>query len=149
MPKMTQRLKAGCRGRPTKVLVLLACFACGLLVAAGCRRVEMTPPVTYPSVVTSRAGLAFFVRSLRIPGTLQELRLKQGGTLTWVPLKQVSAVRFVKPGRDNYRPAIIFLTDGGRLEGEVFVDFLIEGATDMGYWNMSMLEVERLEMGTH
>jgi len=79
---------------------------------------------------------------------LQELRLKEGGTLTWVPLKQVSAVRFTQPSRDNYRPAIIFLTGAERLQGDVFVDFLIEGTTDMGYWNMSMRDVESLKMGT-
>jgi hypothetical protein len=32
-----------------KVLALLVGFACCLLVATGCRRVQMEPPVTYPS----------------------------------------------------------------------------------------------------
>jgi hypothetical protein len=98
--------------------------------------------------VTTRTGLAYHVRGLRIPGTMQELKLKEGGTLVWVPLKQVSAVRFTQPACNNYRPAIIFLTGAERLQGEVFVDFLIEGTTDMGYWNVSMSDVEGLEMGT-
>jgi hypothetical protein len=104
--------------------------------------------VTFPSVVTTRAGLTYYVRGLRLPGIMQELKLKEGDTLTWVPLKQVSVVRFTEQVRYNYRPAIIYLTSGGRLEGDVFVDFLIEGTTDMGYWNMSMRDVESLEMGT-
>jgi hypothetical protein len=124
-----------------KSLALLVGLACCLLVGTGCHRVQMEPPVTYPSVVTTRAGLAFHVRGLRIPGTMQELRLKEGGTLTWVPLKQVSAVRFTKAGGDNYRPAIIYLTGAERLQGDVFVGFLIEGTTDMGYWNMSRRDV--------
>ena len=127
---------------------LLAGFICCLLISSGCHKWQPPPPVTFPSVVTTRDGLAFYVKGLRIPGTLQELRLKEGGTLTWVPLKEVSAVRFTAPARGNYRPAIIFLTSIGRLRGDLFVDFLIEGTTDMGYWNMSMSEVERLEMGT-
>ena len=93
MVKMTQQMKVSLKRRPQKILALLIGFVCCLLAAAGCHRVQMEPPVTYPSVVTTRAGLAFHVRGLGIPGTMQELRLKEGGTLTWVPLKQVSAVR--------------------------------------------------------
>ena len=148
MPEVSPKMEACPRRGRKKVLALLVSLACCLLVCTGCRKWQPQPPVTYPSVVTSREGLAFYVRHLRIPGTLQELRLKEGGTLTWVPLKQVSAVRFTKPACDNYRPAIIYLTGAERLQGEVFVDFLIEGATDMGYWNMSMQNVESLEMGT-
>jgi hypothetical protein len=149
MAKKTRQMKVCLNSGWKKVLVLGAGLACCLMVASGCRKVQTAvPPVTYPSVVTTRAGLAFYVRGLRIPGTLQELKLKEGGTLTWVPFKQISAVRFTKPAYNNYRPAIIFLTNAGRLQGEVFVDFLIEGTTDMGYWNMSMQDVESLEMGT-
>ena len=134
--------------RREKVLGLLFGLVCSLLVLTGCRKLQTVPPVTYPSVVTTREGVAFYVKGLRIPGTMQELRLKEGGTLIWVPLRQVSVVRYTKPVSDTYRPAIIFLTSGGRLQGDVFVDFLIEGTTDMGYWNMSMRDVESLEMGT-
>ena len=148
MPKMTQQMQVLPKRGLIKVLALLVGLACCLLLASGCRRVQMEPPVTYPSVVTTRAGLAFHVRGLQIPGTMQELKLKEGGTLTWVPLKQISAVRFTQPACNNYRPAIIFLTGAERLQGDVFVDFLIEGTTDMGYWNVSMRDVESLEMGT-
>jgi hypothetical protein len=141
-------MEAGPKQRRKKVLALLVGFACCLLVCTGCHRVQMEPPVTYPSVVTTREGLALHVRGLRIPGTLQELKLKEGGTLTWAPLKQVSAVRFTKPACDNYRTAIIFLTGAERLQGDVFADFLLEGTTDMGYWKTSMRNVESLEMGT-
>jgi hypothetical protein len=148
MPEVSPKMHAcPTRGRK-KFLALLVGLACCLLVASGCHKVQMQPPVTYPSVVTTRAGVAFYVRGLRIPGTMQELKLKEGDTLTWVPLKQISAVRFTQPACNNYRPAIIFLTGAERLQGDVFVDFLIEGTTDIGYWNMSMRDVESLEMGT-
>jgi hypothetical protein len=149
MPEVGPMMHACLKRKRGIIPALLVGLACCLLAATGCRRVQMEPPaVTYPSVVTTRAGLAFHVRGLRIPGTMQELKLKEGGTLVWVPLKQVSAVRFTQPACNNYRPAIIFLTGAERLQGEVFVDFLIEGTTDMGYWNMSMSDVESLEMGT-
>ncbi len=136
--------------RWAKVAALLVAFACGFLVWTGCARWRMpaSTPVTFPSVVTSQGGTAFSVTGLRIPGTMQELRFKQGNGLTWVPLKQVSVVRFTGPACGSYRPAILFLTGGDRLRGDLFVDFLIEGTTDQGYWNISMREVQSLEMGT-
>jgi hypothetical protein len=148
MPEVSPKMQACPKRGRKKILALLVGFACCLLVTTGCRRVQMEPPVTYPSVVTTRAGLAYYVRGLRIPGTMQELKLKKGGTLTWVPLKQISAVRFTESACNNYRPAMIFLTGAERLQGDVFVDFLIEGTTDIGYWNVSMSDVESLEMGT-
>ena len=86
------------------------------------------------------------MKGLRIPGTRQELRLRQSGTLTWVPLEQVSAVRFTGPVHDTYRQADIILTGGERLQGEVYVNFLIEGTTDLGYWNMPMGKVASLNL---
>jgi hypothetical protein len=148
MPKMTQQIRDFPKPGRNKILTLLVGFTYCLLLSAGCHKLQMVPPVTFPSVVTTRAGLAYYVRGLRLPGTMQELKLKEGDTLTWVPLKQVSVVRFTKQVRNNYRPAIIYLTSAGHLQGDVFVDFLIEGTTDMGYWNMSMRDVESLEMGT-
>lgn len=148
-------MKACPNHRRKKVLAPLAVFACCLLAWSGCgrQRLSTLPPVTFPSVVTTQNGTAFYVKGLRIPGTFQELRLKQGDSLTWVPLQQVSVVRFSSPAcdgyrPDGYRPALLFLTNGERLRGEVFTDFLIEGATDAGYWNMSLREVRSLEMGT-
>ena len=97
-------------------------------------------------MVVTQDGMAFYVKGLRIPGTRQELRLREGGTLTWVPLEQVSAVRFSGPIQDTYRQAVITLTGGERLKGEVYVNFLIEGTTDLGYWNMPMSKVASLNL---
>jgi hypothetical protein len=132
-----------------RVLALLAGLVGCLLAGPGCNPYKPKPPPTEanPSVVVTRDGIAFYVKGVRIPGTRQEVRLKLGDTLTWVPLEQVAVIRFTGPIRDTYRLAIIYLTDGSRLQGDVFVDFLIEGTTDLGYWNMPMRKVESLEMG--
>ena len=126
---------------------MLAVFAGCLLVLCACNPTVKapTPPVS-PSMVITRDGMAFYVKGLRIPGTRQELRLKANETLTWVPLEQVSAVVFSGPIRDTYRQAVITLTGGERLKGEVSVNSLIEGTTDLGYWNMPMGKVERLNL---
>jgi hypothetical protein len=120
--------------------VLLAVSACNP------QALKPPPPPVSPSMVVTQAGMAFYVKGLRIPGTRQELRLKEGGTLTWIPLEQVSAVRFSGPIQDTYRQAVITLTGGERLQGEVYVNFLIEGTTDLGYWNIPMRKVESLNL---
>jgi hypothetical protein len=97
-------------------------------------------------MVITQDGVAYYVKGLRIPGTRQELRLKANETLTWVPLEQVLAVVFSGPIKDTYRQAVITLTGGERLRGEVFVNFLIEGVTDLGYWNMPMSKVASLNL---
>ena len=131
-----------------RVLALLAVFAGGLLAVSACNPQALKPPPreVSPSMVVTQDGMAFYVKGLRIPGTRQELRLKEGGTLTWIPLEQVSAVRFSGPIQDSYRQAVIILTGGERLQGEVYVNFLIEGATDLGYWNMPMRKVASLNL---
>ena len=146
---MNQKMVTDSKSRRGKTVAWLAALVGCLLLWTGCMPPEpqTQPPVTYPSVVVTRAGVAFYVNGLRIPGTRQDLRLKEGDSITWVPLEQVSVVRFYGPIHDNYRTAIIFLTGGERLQGDVFVDFLIEGTTDMGYWNMSIRQVESLELG--
>ena len=137
------RIVAGLRA-----LALLAVAAGCLLALCACNpeAKKGPPPEVSPSVVVTQDGTAFYVKGLRIPGTRQELRLRQSGTLTWVPLEQVSAVRFAGPVRETYRQADIILTGGERLQGEVFVNFLIEGATDLGYWNMPLSKVDRLNL---
>ena len=127
---------------------LLAVVASCLLALSACNPQAMQPPPlpVSPSMVVTQDGMAYYVKGVRIPGTRQELRLKQSGTLTWVPLEQVSAVRFSGPVRDTYRQAVITLTGGERLQGEVFVNFLIEGTTDLGYWNMPMGKVASLNL---
>jgi len=131
-----------------RALAVLAVFAGCLLALSACnpQAKKLPPPAVSPSMVVTKDGTAFFVKKLRIPGTRQELRLREGGTLTWVPLEQVSAVRFTGPVQDTYRQAVITLTGGERLQGEVYVNFLLEGATDLGYWNMPMSKVERLNL---
>jgi hypothetical protein len=137
------RILAGLRA-----LARLAVVAGCLLAISACNPQALKPPPlpVSPSMVVTKGGIAFFVRGLRIPGTRQELRLRDSGTLTWIPLEQVLAVRFSGPIKDTYRQAVITLTGGERLQGEVFVDFLIEGTTDLGYWNMSMTKVESLNL---
>jgi hypothetical protein len=137
------RILAGLRA-----LTLLAVVAGCLMALSACNPEvkKGPPPVVSPSVVVTQDGMAFYVKGLRIPGTRQELRLRESGTLTWVPLEQVSAVTFSGPIQDTYRQAVITLTGGERLKGEVDVNFLIEGTTDLGYWNMPMSKVERLTL---
>lgn len=126
---------------------MLAVFAGCLLVLSACNpTVKLPPRPVSPSMVITQDGVAFYVKELRIPGTRQELRLKANNTLTWVPLEQVSAVVFSGPIQDTYRHAVITLTGGERLQGEVFVNFLLEGMTDLGYWNMPMSKVASLNL---
>jgi hypothetical protein len=131
-----------------RTLARLAVFAGCLLAVCACnpQALKTPPPPVSPSMVVTQDGMAFYVKGLRIPGTRQELRLREGGTLTWVPLEQVSQVRFSGPLRDTYRQAVIILTGGEKLQGEVYVNFLIEGTTDLGYWNMPMRKVESLNL---
>ena len=130
-----------------RALVRLVVLAGCLLPLSACNpQIKRPPPEVQPSVVVTQDGTAFYVKQVRIPGTRQELRLKASGTLTWVPLEQVYAVRFTGPVRETYRQAVITLTGGEQLQGEVYVNFLIEGTTDLGYWNMHMSKVERLNL---
>lgn len=92
--------------------------------------------------------MAFFVRGLRMAGTFQDWRLKQGNSMIWLPFDQVEGLRFTGPVQGDYRPAQIFISGGDQIRGQLFVDFLIEGTTDVGYWNMPMSQVERLSIGT-
>jgi hypothetical protein len=137
------RILGGVRARAW-LAVVAGCFLA--LAACNPHAKKGPPPEITPSVVVTRDNMVFYVKKLRIPGTRQELRLKEGNTLTWLPLEQVSAVRFTGPVRDSYRQADIILTGGERIQGEVFVDFLIEGATDLGYWNMHLSKVDRLNL---
>jgi hypothetical protein len=140
-------MKACRRFDGIRALALLVGMVGGLLALSACNpAVKPPPPPVTPSMVITQDGVAFYVKGLRIPGTRQELRLKENDTLTWVPLEQVSAVVFSGPIQDTYRQAVITLTGGERLRGEVFVNFLIEGTTDLGYWNMPMSKVASLNL---
>jgi hypothetical protein len=137
------RILAGLRA-----LVWLAVVAGYLVALCACnpQANKLPPPPVSPSMVITQEGMAYYVKGVRIPGTRQELRLRQSGTLTWIPLEQVLAVQFSGPVQDTYRQAVITLTGGERLQGEVFVNFLIEGTTDLGYWNIPMTKVASLNL---
>jgi hypothetical protein len=141
-------MKAGRIQAVLSALALLAVVAGGLLALQACnpQANKLPPQPVSPSMVVTQDGMAYYVKALRIPGTRQELRLKEGETLTWVPLEQVMAVQFSGPVHDTYRQAVITLTGGERLKAEVYVNFLIEGATDLGYWNMPMSKVASLNL---
>lgn len=127
---------------------LVVCLGLGLLMPACAPRAKTPPPATWPSEVTSRDGMTFYVTGLRIPGTSQEIKLRKGGSDIWLPLDQLVGIRFYGPVKDSYRQAQIVLTGGDIMKGDLFVDFLIEGTTPLGYWNIPMSKVERLEVGT-
>jgi|WetSurSiteA1Bulk_404760.scaffolds.fasta_scaffold45157_2 hypothetical protein len=117
-----------------------------LLVLAACAAPPPKPPPLppNPSLVVSQDGMAYYVRNLRLPGTFQKFKLRQGDTQTWLPFTIIAKIRFFGVEQEGYRPAEIILTSGEKVEGEVFVRQLIEGTTDLGYWNISMTKVERL-----
>ena len=127
----------------------LAFWGVVLLAVAACAPLPPTKPtvIRTPSKVISEAGLEFFVYELKFPGTKQEFKMRQGGGLIWLPLSIVSFVRFSGPEEDNYRQAEVVLTSGERVQGELYVGQLIEGTTDVGYWNLSLKNVRNLAMG--
>jgi hypothetical protein len=116
----------------------------------GCtKEIVMPAPEIWPSRVTTSEGMRYEVWNLRLPGTKQDLKLKAAGTTTWIPLFDVANIRFTGPILEQYRPARVFLLRGGRLEGELFVDHIIEGTSDQGYWNMPMAQIEAIDMGSN
>jgi len=133
----------------TKLTALLGlALAAALLSASSCGPPPPPPPPPkIPSVVISEAGLQFYVYSLKLPGTSQELKLKTGGATTWLPLSLLQVVTFSGPEEDRFRPADIVLISGEKLQGSLFVDQIIEGNTDAGYWNMSLQKVRQLGLG--
>ncbi len=131
----------------TALLSLL--LATALLTAPSCGPPKATPPppIKTPSKVITESGVEFYVWRLKLPGSSQELRLKQAGSTTWVPLSIISYITFTAPEADRYKPAIIVLTSGERVQGDLFVDHLIEGITDVGYWNIPFKDVRQMSLG--
>jgi hypothetical protein len=130
----------------TALLSLL--FAAALLSASSCGPPPPpSPPLKVPSIVTSEGGIEFSVYGLKLPGTSQELKLKQALATTWVPLSIIRVITFTGPEADRFRPALISLTSGERFCGELFADQLIEGTTDVGYWNMPLAQIRQIGMG--
>jgi hypothetical protein len=74
--------------------------------------------------------------------------VKVGDAKQWLPLNLIQTVSFSGALKERYRPAEIMLISGEKFKGEVFVGTLVEGVTDLGYWNMPFERVERLDLGT-
>jgi hypothetical protein len=129
-------------------ITLLYVLAVALLLA-GCMPEKASAPPSFqnPSKVITQDGMEYFVYRLKLAGTFQELKLKEKDTLTWVPLSVLGVVQFYGPEMDGYRNAEIVLNSGERLHGELYVLPIIEGTTDIGYWNMSLRRVKTLGMG--
>jgi hypothetical protein len=119
-----------------------------LLAVAACAPLPPPPPpIKTPSKVISENGAEFFVYSLKFPGTTQEFKMRVMGSLIWLPLSSVRVIRLWGPEQDNYRQAELVLISGEKFQGEVYVGQLIEGTTDVGYWNMPFKDVRILGMG--
>jgi hypothetical protein len=125
-------------------------LAVALLAAAACssKAPPPPPPLSTPSKVITTEGVEYYVWGLRLTGTRQELLVRQGGAQVWLPLSIIQYLRFSGPERERYCPAEIVLTSGEKLRGEVFVGHLLQGTTDVGYWNMPLAKVKHLGMGT-
>lgn len=134
---------------PAKLRALFSLIlAAALLTASSCGPLPPpTPTIKTPSKVITEAGVEFYVWRLKLPGSSQELKLKQTGATTWVPLSVIGVITFTGPETDRYRPADIWLISGERLQGELFVDLIIEGTTDLGYWNMPLAKVRQIGLG--
>jgi hypothetical protein len=126
------------------------CWVLALWLVAACapQTTPSKPPNLYPSRVITQDGMAFMVQRLRIPGTRQEISLRFGDSRQWMALDLLRSVRFTGPIKGGYRQADIILSSGERIQAEVFVNTVVEGSTDLGYWNMSLSRVESLDLGS-
>lgn len=122
-----------------------------LLASLACRRPkEPLPPVPIPSMVITTGGVAYYVHGLRIPGNLQEFEVKKGEATTWIPLDIIRNVRFTGIPLEGYRPVKLFLLQGEQVEGLMRTDMiLLEGETEIGYWNMPLDKISIIDWGTH
>ena len=121
----------------------LACFL------GACAEVKVAPPPqTWPSIVTSEEQVQYYVSGLRVPGTRQEIRTRKGEANLWIPLSQISGIRFTTPVFEDYRAAEIVLVNGETLRVEVEANQILEGKTEAGYWNMPLSKMYSLELGT-
>ena len=122
-----------------------------LLATLACRhRYEPLPPVPIPSMVITTGGVAYYVYDLKIPGSLQEFEVKKGGATTWIPLDIIRNVRFTGIPLEGYRPVKLFLLEGEMVEGLMHTDMiLLEGRSEIGYWNMPLDKISIIDWGTH
>lgn len=137
---------SGYRGKLSTFFSLL--LGALLLTAGTCNPPpKASLPNRTPSKVITEEGYQFYVYGLKLPGSIQEVRLKKDETLTWLPLSIVQVITFTGPEAKRFRPADIILLGGERLQGELFVGQIIEGTTDLGYWNTQMGNVRQIGMG--
>lgn len=132
-----------------KLTALLSLFlAAALLSASSCGPPpKPAPPIKTPSVVITNDRIQFYVWGLKLPGTSQELKLKVGESTTWLPLSIIEVITFSGSEVDRFRPSDIVLTSGEKLSGDLFVDQIIEGTTDLGYWNIQLAKVRQIGLG--
>lgn len=128
----------------------LFCWVLALWLVAACAHKAPPPPATpvYPTRVITQEGVAFMVHRFRIPGTRQEITLRYNGAKQWMDLNLLQSVRFTGPVKESYRQAEIILTSGERMQAAVFVNTIVEGNTDLGYWNMSLSKIDQLDLGS-
>ncbi len=123
-------------------------MAAVLLTASSCGPPPPpSPPLKSPSKVITEAGIEFYVFGLKLPGTSQELKLKEGDTTTWVPLSVMRILTFSGPEDDQFRAVELVLISGEKLRGDLCVGQIIEGTTDLGYWNMPLAKVRQIGFG--
>ena len=134
----------------SRITAPLLCWALSLLLVAACApKASPPPPVTlFPTRVITQDGMAFMVKGFRLPGTRQEITLLFGDSRQWMALNLLQSVRFSGPSQKGYRQAEIILTSGERVQAKVFVNNIVEGSTDLGYWNMPLARIERLDLGS-
>ena len=123
-----------------------------VMLAAACAEVQVAAPrPTWPSIVTGEDRVQYYVSDLRVPGTRQELRTKKGGANLWIPLAQISSLRFTEPASktDDLRWSEIVLTSGETIRLQVNDDQILEGRTETGYWNMPLKKVYGFQMGAN
>lgn len=132
-------------------LRLGALLSLGLVVVSLAACAPAPPPaeplLIWPSRVVTESGSTFYVRGLRLAGTDQALKLQGGGATFWLPLDQINLLQLSGPTQGHYRRGRIWLRDGNRLEALVFTNTLIQGDTDLGYWNLPLSRVQLLELG--
>ncbi len=136
---------SGFSGKSTFLILLLVLLPLGN--SCKHRKAPLPPPQPpVPSAVLTEGGVVFYVWNVRLPGTSQDLQLRQGGANTWLPLVQIRQVDFTGSEQDGFRQAVITLTTGEKTKGELAVNGLLEGMTDLGSWTIPLREVRQLTL---
>jgi hypothetical protein len=134
----------------SRIKLPLLCWVLALWLVAACAPKAAPPPPPeslYPSRVVTQDGMAYMVNGLRLPGTRQELTLRDDGARLWMDLKLIRSLSFSGPLQQGFRQAEIILVSGEKMQTEVYVNIIVEGETDLGYWNMSLSRIKRLDLG--